>query len=112
MVQDAQELNDPSKDSKTWVKHVYKLVSKMNNSKPRRIAMTAAKAIKLENVTLNIKDYPKEDTLPVDGLYRYLYQPGELEGGQTRRPTDIIWSWDTHRLDRVISDPDSACYII
>ena len=67
--------------------------------------MTAAKAIKLENVTLNIKDYSKEDMLSVDGLYRYLYQPGELERGQTRRATYMIWSWNVHRLDRVISNP-------
>lgn len=104
-VQDAQELNDPSKDSKTWVKHLYKTVTKLNNSKLDRIDMTPAKAVKLEHVELNIKAYPKEEVAPVDGLYRYLYQPGELEGGQRRRATDMIWSWDTHRLDRVIEDP-------
>ena len=60
-VQDAQELNDPTKDSKTWVKHLYKLVSKLNNSKLDRIGMTPAKAVKLEHVELNIKAYPKEE---------------------------------------------------
>ena len=104
-IQDAVELNDPTKDSKTWVKHLYKLVTKLNNTKLDRIDTTPAKAVKLDNVTLNIKAYPKEDALPVDGLYRYLYQPGELEGGQTRRATDMIWSWDTNRLDRVVEDP-------
>ena len=104
-IQDAQELNDPTKDSKTWVKHLYKLVTKLNNTKLDRIGMTPAKAVKLEHVELNIKAYSKEDTLPVDGLYRYLYQPGELEGGQQRRATDIVWSWDAHRLDRVVEDP-------
>ena len=104
-IQDAQELNDPTKDSKTWVKQLYKLVTKLNNTKLDRIDTTPAKAVKLEHVELNIKAYPKEDALPADGLYRYLYQPGELEGGQTRRATDMIWSWDTHRLDRVVEDP-------
>ena len=70
-----------------------------------RIGMTPAKAVKLEHVTLNIKAYPKEEVAPEDGLYRYLYQPGELEGGQQRRATDMIWSWDAHRLDRVVEDP-------
>ena len=101
-VQDAQELNDPTQDSKTWVKHLQKIIMKMNNSKLDRIGMSPAKAVKLEQVTLRIKVYPKEEILNVDGLYRYLYQPGELEGGQTRRATDMIWSWDTHYLDRVI----------
>ena len=104
-IQDAQELNDPTKDSKTWVKHLYKLVTKLNNTKLDRIGIAPAKAVKLEHVELNIKAYPKEDTLPVDGQYRYLYQAGELEGGQTRRATDMVWSWDVHRLDRVVEDP-------
>ena len=105
-IQDAQELNDPTKDSRTWVKHLYKLVTKLNNTKLDRIGTTPAKAVKLEHVELNIKAYPKEDALPVDGLYRYLYQPGELEGGDRRRATDMIWSWDAHRLDRVVEDLD------
>ena len=104
-IQDAQELNDPTKDSKTWIRHLYKLVTKLNNTKLDRIGMAPAKAVKLDNVTLSIKAYPKEDALPVDGLYRYLYQPGELEGGDRRRATDMVWSWDTHRLDRVVEDP-------
>ena len=80
-------------------------MTKLNNTKLDRIGTTPSKAIKLDNVTLNIKAYPKEDTLPVDGLYRHLYQPGELEGGQQRRATDMNWSWNTFRLDRVVEDP-------
>ena len=30
---------------------------------------------------------------------RYLYQPGQLEGGSRRRPTDPIWSVDIHKID-------------
>ena len=103
-IQDAQELNDPTKDSKTWIKHLYKLVTKLNSTKLDRIGVAPAKAVKLEHVELNIKAYSKEDTLPVDGLYRYLYQPGELEGGQTRRATDMVWSWNTFRLDRIVEN--------
>ena len=66
------------------------------------LGMTLAKAVKLEHVTLKIKAYPKEEVAPEDGLYRYLYQPGELEGGQQRRATDMIWSWNTFRLDRIV----------
>ena len=29
---------------------------------------------------------------------RYLYQPGELEGGK-KRTTDPIWSVDIHKID-------------
>ena len=104
-IQDAQELNDPTKDSKTWVKHLYKLVTKLNNTKLDRIGMAPARAVKFDNVMLNIKAYPGENALPVDGLYRHLYQPGELERGQTRRATDMIWSWNTFRIDRIVENP-------
>jgi len=66
------------------------------------LGMTPAKAVKLENVDLKIAPYPKEKVLPEDGLYRYLYQPGELEGGQT----DMIWSWNTFRLDKIVENPE------
>ena len=104
-VQDAQELNDPTKDSKTWVKHLQTIVRKLNNTKTEMIDMKPVDAIKLKEVKLNIKPYPKETPLPADGLYRYLYEPGELEGGQKRRATDMIWSWNTFRLDRIIQNP-------
>jgi len=104
-IQGAQELNDPSKDSKTWVKHLYKIVRDINNQKLERIGMSPAKAIKLENVALNFKSYPKEEVVPADGLYRYLYQPGEEHGDQKRRATDKVWSKSTYRLDKIIENP-------
>ena len=66
--------------------------------------MTLAKAVKLDCVERKVKPYPEEQVLPEDGLYWYLYQPGELEGGQTRRATDMIWSWNTFRLDKSVED--------
>ena len=105
-VQDAQELQNPTKDSKIWVKYLQKAVSRLNSEKTRMLGMTPAKAVKLDNVELKIKPYPEEKVLPVDGLYRYLYQPGELEGGQQRRATDMIWSWNTFRLDKIVEDSE------
>ena len=104
-IQDAQELNNPTKDSKTWVKHLYNVVDELNKEYNSVIKMTPEKAIKLKEVKLHHKPYPKEDILPTDGLYRYLYQPGELEGGQQKRATDMVWSWNTFRLDRIIENP-------
>ena len=104
-IQDAQELNNPTRDSKTWVKHLYTIVDQLNKEPNSVIKMTPQKAIKLKEVQLFHESYPKEEILPTDGLYRYLYQPGELEGGQQRRATDMIWSWDTFRLDHIIEDP-------
>ena len=45
----------------------------------------------------------KEKRLPSDAIVRYLYQPGELEGGQRRRATDAIWSLKIYRLGRSVA---------
>ena len=36
------------------------------------------------------ENYPPEDTLPEDGLYRYLLQLGEEHDDQRKRATDRI----------------------
>ena len=102
--QDAQELQNPTKYSRIWVKYLQKAVTRLNSEKTRMLGMTPAKAVKLDSVELKVKPYPEEKVLPEDGLYRYLYQPGELEGGDRRRATDKIWSRNTFRLDRIIEN--------
>ena len=92
---DAQELQDPEKVSTIWVKNLNKTVNKMNNTVSSMIGMKPKDAIKLDTVPLD-KTYPKETVLPEDGLYRYLYQPGEQHGDQKRRATDLIWSKNTY----------------
>ena len=76
----------------------------MNNTKSSMIDMKPKDAIKLDTVPLD-KKYPEETVLPEDGLYRYLYQPGEQHGDQKRRATDLIWSKNTYRLDRIVQEP-------
>ena len=78
---DAQELQDPEKVSRIWVKNLNKIVNKMNNTESLMTGMKPKDTIKLETVPLN-KTYPKETVLPEDGLYRYLYQSGEQHGDQ------------------------------
>ena len=88
---DAQELQDPENISTIWVKNLNKIVNKMNNTVSLMIGMKPKDVIKLDTVPLD-KTYPEETVLPNDGLYRYLYQPGEQQGDQKRRATDLIWS--------------------
>ena len=102
--QDAQELQNPTKYSRIWVKYLQKAVSRLNSEKTRMLGMTPAKAVRLTSVELQVKPYPEEKVLPEDGLYRYLYQPGELEGGDRRRATDKIWSRNNFRLDRIVEN--------
>ena len=62
--------------STIWVKNLNKTINKMNNTESSIIGMKPKDAIKLDPVPLD-KTHPKETVLPKDGLYRYLYQPGE-----------------------------------
>ena len=101
---DAQELQDPEKASTIWVKTLQKVVNKMNNTVSPMNGMKLEDAIKLDVVPLD-KTYLKETILPKYGLYRYLFQPGEQHRDQKRQATDLIWSKNTYRLDRIVQDP-------
>ena len=86
---DAQELQNPKKVSKIWVKNLDPSVKRLNNTVSSMIGMKPKDAIKLDTVPLD-KKYPEETVLPKDGLYRYLYQPGEKHGDQKRRQQTLF----------------------
>ena len=99
-------MNDPEKVSSRWVKHLYGLVDKLNDTTTEMIGMKPKDAIKLDEVPLVAQEsYPPEEVLPEDGLYRYLLQPGEEHGDQQQRATDRIWSKGTHRLREIAENP-------
>ena len=100
--QDSKELQNRTEDSKIWVKYLQKAVTRLNSEKTGMLGMTPAKAVKLESVELKVKPYLKKEIAREGGLYRYLYKPGELEDDNRRRATDMIWSWDTFRIDRIV----------
>ena len=101
---DTQELQYPEKVSTILVKNLNKFVNKMNNTELSITGMKLKDAIKLETVLLD-KTYREETLLPEDGLYRCLYQPGEQHLDQKRQSTDLIWSKNMYRLDRIAQDP-------
>ena len=50
-------------------------------------------AIKLNEVPpVDQESYPPEDTLLEDGLYRYLFKPGEEHDDRRCRAMDRIWT--------------------
>ena len=97
--------------SRAWVKRLPAVVSALNNQVTRLIGMKPAAAIKekavasqpstkyLRPVGLN------EKKLPSIVNVRYLYQPGELEGG-VKRATDPIWSLKVYNIERSFTKPD------
>ena len=100
---DAQELQDHEKVSTIWVKNLNKIVNKMKITVSSAIGMKPKDAIKLDNVPLDKKD-TEETVLPEHGLYRHLYQPGEQHVDQKRLATDLVWSKNTCRLDRIVQE--------
>ena len=87
------------------MRHLYGLVDKLNDTETQMTGMKCKDAIKLNQVPLvNRENYPPENTLPEDGLYRYLLQPGEEHDDQRKRATDRIWSKKTYRLKQIVDD--------
>ena len=60
---DAQELQDPEKVSRIWVKNLNKVVNEMNNTVSSMIGMKPKDAIKLDTIPLN-KNIQKEPYYP------------------------------------------------
>ena len=58
-IQDAQELNNHTKDSKTWVKHLYTIVDELNKEPNSIIKMSPKDAIKEKEVQLFHEPFQK-----------------------------------------------------
>ena len=93
----------------TWVKHLYELVDRLNDTETQITGMKPKNAIELKEVPLvNQENYPPEDTLPKDRLYHHLLQPGEERNDQCNRATDRIWCKKIYRLREVASSPSNG----
>jgi hypothetical protein len=105
----ARESREVSKERSTeWVENLPLYIANLNNTVTRMIGLKPNDAIKLDHIFLRSKHQQKTNKkekvleLSPDERVRYLYEPGELEGGQARA-TDPIWSLSTHTIDRVLS---------
>ena len=96
--------------SREWVKRLPAVIVALNGEMTRLTGKRPRDAIRAQSVAQNrssvIPGRPvglKEQKLPSDVLVRYLYQPGELEGGQRRRATDAVWSLRSYKLARAVA---------
>ena len=82
-----KELEDPSKSNREWVSRLKNVISSLNNEKTRLIGMKPADAIKQtlveQGFSQPVREY-EEKLLDVRTKVRYLYEPGELEGINTK----------------------------
>ena len=105
----AQELVDPSTRSVEWVHRLPAVVAALNGEVTRLTGKRPSEAIKAKMVaqkpSSTVPGRPvglREQKLPSGVGVRYLYQPGELEGGR-RRATDPVWSLEIYKLARAVA---------
>jgi len=97
-----------SKGSIEWMSRLPAVVAALNGEVNRLIGKKLSEAIKARSVAQKFSSAVSgrtigfdEPLLPSDALMRYLYTPGELEGGR-RRATDPMWSLTTHTVRNVV----------
>ena len=104
----AQEMLSEQRSSE-WVARLPAVVAALNGEVTRLIGKRPSEAIRRKAVSARpaapARHRPigfKEQKLPLGVGVRYLYQPGELEGGR-RRATDPTWSLTVHRVERTVT---------
>ena len=108
----AVEMNMKNSDKRSteWVKRLPEVVSALNNEVTQLTGKKPAEAIKEKSVSAKpATPYSRpvglnKKKLPPQVNVRYLYQPGELEGGG-RRATDPIWSLKVYNIEKVVTKP-------
>ena len=94
-----------------WVKRLPEVVAALNNEVTSLIGKKPVVAIKEKNIyakpsTPYLRPVGEsEKKLPSRVNVRYLYQPGELEGG-VKRATDPIWSLKVYNIERSFTKPN------
>ena len=103
----AQEMLSVQRSSE-WVARLPAVVAALNGEVTRLIGKRPSEAIRRKAVSARPAAPArrpvgfKEQKLPPGVGVRYLYQPGELEGGR-RRATDPTWSLTVHRVERTVT---------
>ncbi|KAL9983293.1 hypothetical protein ACROYT_G005440 [Oculina patagonica] len=107
-----EEMNLASGQRSTaWVKRLPEVVAALNNEVTRLTGKKPSEVIKVKAFaakpsTPYLRSVGKsEKKLPSSVNVRYLYQPGELEGGG-KRATDPIWSLKVFSLERAVMKPN------
>ena len=100
------------KRSTEWVARLPAVISALNKEVTRLTGQKLAEAIKKKTISAKPSTpYLRpvgvnEKKLPSGFSVRYLYQPGELEGGR-RRATDPIWSLKVYEIEKIMMKPNA-----
>jgi len=97
--------------STAWVKRLPEIVSALTSEVTSLIGKKPAEAIKEKAVySKPSSKYTRpvgnnEKKFPSLVNLRYLYQPGELEGG-SKRATDPVWSFKGYNIEKSVTKPN------
>ena len=117
----AQEMADTQNSksrSREWVERLPAILKVMNNEVTGLTGKEPDQLLKSADVSFNEANYGRpvgldEVKLPPGVKVRYLYAPGEGEGGERRRVTDPIWSLEIYDLSRsVVSAEQPLLYYL
>jgi hypothetical protein len=117
-LQYAKEMHLKGERSREWVKRLPAVLKGINSGVKRITGKSAAEAVKLTEVPEKHVNYKrpvglKEEKLPAGVKVRYLYQNGELEGGEQQRATDPIWSMDVYDIVKtLVSENQPVLYYL
>ena len=107
----AQETLLDNERSKEWVKRLPKVL-KAKNSRPKCVTRrepdnaVKLKEVDVKNVNNNRPVGLDEMRLPSGVRVRYLFAPGEHEGGDRCRATDPVWSMEIYDISRSVMTAD------
>ena len=93
--------------SREWVERLPAILKVMNDEVTRLTGKEPNQLLKSADVSINEVNYGRpvgldEVKLPPGVKVRYLYSPGEGEGGEKHRATDPIWSLEIYDLSRSV----------
>ena len=99
--------------SREWVERLPAVLKSMNNEVTRLTGKEPQEVLKSKQISINArkKKYNRpvgfdEARLTPFAKVRYLFAPGEYEGGERRRATDPVWSLEIFELSHSKVSPD------
>ena len=103
--------SDDNERSREWVERLPAVLKSMNNEVTRLTGKEPQEVLKLKDISINAPKYNRpvgfdEVRLSPFAKLRYLFAPGEYEGGDRRRATDPVWSLEIFELSHSKVSPD------
>ena len=109
--------SDDNERSREWVERLPDVLKSMNNEVTRLTGKEPQEVLKSKDISINAPKYNRpvgfdEVRLSPFAKLRYLFAPGEYEGGERRRATDPVWSLEIFELSHSQSISRSTCDVL